>query len=118
MLADAVGALGQVQELTRATGEMVDAVEGLRAKRGRLLDRLQAMSHALPESTWLTSVELDGTERGRLSGVAPRALDVLAALERHGGLAGVRLEGSAVPELVGGDRRERFTIRFGPEPRR
>jgi hypothetical protein len=47
--------------------------------------------------------------------VAPRAVDVVARLERAG-LAAPRLEGEPVPEHVEGRRRERLTVRFGSGP--
>lgn len=112
-LSAAVRALQEVRSLTRKGEEMVGAVRQVEHARGVALGQLIGIARALPDSAWLTSVELAGAGTGRLSGVAPSALEVMARLERGAGMRGLQLEGAAVPEMSGGTRRERFTIRFG-----
>ncbi len=94
---------------------MVATVSADAAVRGELLARLGALLSALPDSAFLSSLELDRDGHGVITGGAPHAAEVVAALERRSVVAGARLDGSPNPEIVGGTRRERFTIRFGRE---
>lgn len=92
---------------------IMDALRAAGARRGDALSRLAATAAALPDSAWLTSFEDDGKGNGVLTGAAPRAAAVMAALERAGALSGPRLDGAAVRQASPAGPREGFTIRFG-----
>jgi len=92
---------------------MVEAVERSNRERGTILLRLAAITTALPDSAYLTSLVLE--ERGgTMSGLAWQATDVVAALERVAAVAAPRLVGSVVGEVVSGREMERFTVSFAP----
>ncbi|HEU4700016.1 MAG TPA: PilN domain-containing protein [Gemmatimonadales bacterium] len=101
-----------VRQAMRDARAMVEAVDASVPDRGRITRTLAALTSALPDSAYLTSLGFDSAG-GVLTGVAPRAAEVLAALDRDDAVVDPRLEGPAVRELLGGRERERFTIRFG-----
>ena len=73
------------------------------------------MTGALPDSSVLTSLAWSADGSGVLVGVARRATDVVARLDRLGTLTGVHLGGPVVKEAVAGKDWERFTVLFGRE---
>jgi hypothetical protein len=94
-----------------ATG-MVQAVAEADRDRARTLGRLAAITAALPDSAYLTSLSLD--ERGgTISGVAPQATRVVADLEKTFAIEAPRLTGPAVREVNGDAELERFSLTFG-----
>lgn len=95
------------------TDAMVRAVDGQAADRGALLRTVGAILIALPDSAYLTSLELEQSGSGLLTGVGRRAADVMASLDRTGAAPGARLDGVPLPESSNGARVERFTVRFG-----
>lgn len=95
------------------TDAMVRTVDGQAAERGALLRTMGAILTALPDSAYLTSLELDQSGSGMLTGVARRAANVMASLDRTGAAPGARLEGAPLPESSNGPRVERLTVRFG-----
>ncbi len=101
----------------RALGDAARAVETLddaMLERGRVLVYLSALAGALPDSAFITSLELDAAGRGRMSIVARRSAEVLAAVDRPGTVLSPRLDGAVVSETIAGRDWERFVIAFGP----
>lgn len=97
----------------RETDAMVFAVDTQSVEAGALLRTLAGIVTALPDSAYLTSLELDQAGAGMLTGAAPRAADLLASLDRNGAAPGARLDGAPLPETVNGRHVERFALRFG-----
>jgi hypothetical protein len=98
----------------RALGEASALVESLRVAertRGRALQQLLALSAALPDSSYVTSLALSGTD-GEIGMVARRSSEVVAGLERDDLIATPRIRGAIVREAGGGREWERFTVRF------
>jgi hypothetical protein len=106
-----------VVKLRREIGEavaMIDALDQADQQRSAILGRLAAIVASLPDSAYLSSVTIDRQGVGTLTGAAPQAARVVAALDRDGAVAGPRLAGPAVRDANnGGPLRERFTITFG-----
>jgi Tfp pilus assembly protein PilN len=96
---------------------VTETIERSRAERGLVVGRLTALTAALPDSAYLTSLAIDLQGRGTATGGAPRATRVVAAWDHDGIAVGPRLAGPAVQEKVAGRERERFTITFGPVSR-
>ena len=92
----------------------VRAVTQAEQTRGRSLTVLAAIAAALPDSAVLTSFTWRPDGCGVMSGLARRAADVVARLERSSTVAGPRLEGPVVREASRGREWERFTVVFGP----
>jgi Tfp pilus assembly protein PilN len=109
-----LGAVLAARRELRQAELAVRAVTQVEQTRGRSLALLGAVAAALPDSAVVTSLnwKADG---GVISGLARRAADVVARLERSGALPGPRLEGPTVRETAGGREWERFTIAFGRE---
>jgi Tfp pilus assembly protein PilN len=89
-------------------------LEQLQRGHVSVLELLARLTAALDDSVFLTSVSLDGQGRVRVSGYAPTAVRVAAALEDVPGLAHPVLEGSVSREgvTVRSARRDldRFTV--------
>lgn len=81
--------------------------------RGEGIAMIGAVTAALPDSAFLTSLTWYSDQSGLLTGVARRAGDVLARLERTHALPTPRFEGAVVREAFAGRDWERFTIKFG-----
>ena len=110
------GPLGAVLAARRELREAeltVRAVTQAEQTQGRSLALLGAVAAALPDSAVITSLNWKADGSGIISGLARRAADVVARLERSGELPGPRLEGPVVRETAGGRAWERFTIVFG-----
>ena len=76
-----------------------------------MLLRLAAITRALPDSSFLTSLTLDERE-GTITGLARQAAGVVAALERESAIAAPRLTGPVVQEVNAGKELERFSLSF------
>lgn len=89
-------------------------LEQLARGRASVLQLLARLTAALDDSVFLTRLSVDGEGRVRVSGYAPTAVRVVAALEDVPGLAHPVLEGSVTREgvTVRGARRDldRFTV--------
>jgi hypothetical protein len=97
----------------RVASATVLAVRESERGHGRSLAALGGIGAALPDSVVLTSVTWNADGSGLLTGLARRAADVLARLERRGAVAAPRFEGPVVTEALAGRQWERFTIVFG-----
>lgn len=82
-------------------------------ERSVVVRRLAMIVSVLPDSSYLTSLTLDHTESGSMTGSAKQAPQVVAALERREAVTGARLVGPTVREVAVGHEWERFTIGFG-----
>ncbi|HET9292667.1 MAG TPA: hypothetical protein VLA95_07945 [Gemmatimonadales bacterium] len=111
-LGPAVEALAGLREQVARAHAALGAVDSAAAHRGRVLEAVLRAAAAIPDSAYLVTVALDTSGAGRMAGVAPKAVVVLASAERAG-VPNPRLEGDAVPIHADGRRRERFTLRFG-----
>ncbi len=110
------GPLGAVLAARRELREAeltVRAVTQGEQTRGRTLALLAAVAAALPDSAVVNSLSWKVDGSGIMSGLARRAADVVARLERSAALPGPRLDGPVVRETAGGREWERFTIVFG-----
>lgn len=87
--------------------------EAGRPRRAALLARV---ARALPDSAFLAAMRLDADGRGTFVGYAPRAADVVAALERVSGIIAPSLDGPVTREVLGGREWDRFTVRFRTRP--
>jgi hypothetical protein len=74
---------------------------------------LYRVALALPDSSFLTQLRVDGDGVGLIAGAAQRPSAVLAALEGKAGLAAPRFSGRTTRDLIGGRQVERFAIGFG-----
>jgi hypothetical protein len=92
--------------------ELVDSVDRAGHERRRVLGRIAALSVALPDSAYATSLAMDSTGGGDLAVVARRSAEVTAALEQVRGIASPRIEGTVLRESSGGREWEHFAIRF------
>jgi hypothetical protein len=96
--------------------EALDSVASARELTLRALGALAALSQAVPDSAFLTSLDWSaaGSEfgSGTATGAARHAVAVVAALERAG-FSRPRLEGAPVGDQSGPEPRERFVLRFG-----
>jgi hypothetical protein len=108
----AMDALASLHEMVNRADSAVHAVDAAAARRGERLGAVLRAAGALPDSAYLVSAEVDSAGAGRLGVVAPRAIGVVAALERAG-ISNPRLDGEPVTVHQDGIRRERFTLRFG-----
>lgn len=108
-------AIGNARRALGNAAALVDSIETATRDRARSLGRLAALSVALPDSAYATSLSLDSTG-GELAVVARRSAEVTAALERVRGIASPRIEGGVVREAWGGRDWERFSIRFEAAP--
>lgn len=107
----------------RAVRAHVDSLEHIASVLGpsaatpsSALSWLARVATALPDNAFLTSAAWQPGEAGYVSGVAPRAAAVLAAIDRSGAVPSPRLEGAAVRDARAPGS-ERFTLRFGAEER-
>jgi hypothetical protein len=94
---------------------MLFALDAADPARRRLQDQLLAVASALPDSAYLSSLTVDTSGGGLLTGGAYRATDVVAALERAHAAPNPRLDGAITPDPLTSARWERFTILLGGE---
>ncbi|MGH7701477.1 MAG: hypothetical protein ACREMO_00135, partial [Gemmatimonadales bacterium] len=115
VLAQPAAALLAARRELHQAERMVAAIKEGQRGRTTLLDALEAVTKALPDSTFLTALALDAGGGGTMTGAAPRegAGDVVARLERAGA-ATPKLEGQIQREKAAGREWERFTLSFGP----
>ncbi len=96
--------------------EALDSVSLSRRSTIHALSTIAALSAAIPDSAFLTSLEWSAAEggagAGSLTGAGRHAVNVIAALERAG-MPQPRMEGAPVVDMSGAEPRERFLIRFG-----
>lgn len=100
------------RELRDATA-LIETLDRASADRPAVAARLERIVAALPDSAFLTSLTLDATGAGVLTGLARRAADVVARLEASGAVTHARLDGPVLRETMAGKDWERFTIVFG-----
>jgi hypothetical protein len=112
-LRKASDAVAAARRTIHETDAMVFVVDTQSVEAGALLRTLAGIVLALPDSSYLTSLELDQAGAGMLTGAAPRAADLLASLDRNGAAPGARLDGAPLRETLNGRHVERFAVRFG-----
>ena len=82
-----------------------------RANRSRHLALLGALTRGLPDSVTLLAIQVAADGAVRITGHAPRATQVLAAVGRVPGLTNAVLEGAVTREAVPGvGEQDRFTV--------
>ncbi|MEO8201000.1 MAG: PilN domain-containing protein [Gemmatimonadota bacterium] len=114
-LADPVAALALVKgEIALGQG-MISAVDLGAEQRDEMVRLLAAMTAALPDSAFITSLSLKHGGRGFVGGYSKRASEVLARLESSGAVVAPRLDGLVAREVIAGSEWERFSITFGEE---
>ena len=92
-------ALGVRRDLGAAQAAL-EAVRDARATRSRVLVLLATLTAGLGDSTSIASLRLGADSTLRLSGFAPSADAVVAALERVRAVAGARLESPSVRQAL------------------
>jgi len=103
-------ALAVRREIDVGTATLATIVAA-RAHRSRLLQLLTKVAEALGDSAYLVAVRVDQGGTVRLSGFAPSATRVVAALGRLPDLQEVQLEGAITRETGEGNRElERFNL--------
>jgi len=114
-LAQPLAAVLEARRELRDAETTLNAITAAERERGRSLGLIAVVTGALPDSSVLTSLVWTGDGTGVFVGAARHATDVVARLDRVGGLAEVRLGGPVVREPIVGREWERFTILFGRE---
>jgi hypothetical protein len=104
-------ALAERRDLDAAT-EALDFLSRAEAQRPRQAALLARVTHGLPDSAFLSVFRIEADGRGTIVGFAPRAADVVAALERVPGVSAPALEGAVTREVAGPREWEGFRIRF------
>jgi hypothetical protein len=104
----ALAARADLDHITDALAFLGHAEER-RTHHAALLARVTA---ALPDSAFLAAFRVDPDGRGMLAGYAPRAAEVVAALEHVRGLSQPALEGPVTREVQGSREWDRFSVRF------
>lgn len=112
-LSGPLATVSQVRREMAGAERMLAGVEGAELDRTQIPGELIALSSALPESAMLSVLLLSLNGEGSLGGSAPRALEVVAALDRRAAVVTPRLEGVPIRDPTQIPARERFTIQFG-----
>jgi hypothetical protein len=107
-------ALGAARRALGDAARTVATLDRATLERGRVLAHLTALAATLPDSAFITSLEVDAEGRGGMSVMARRSAEVLAAVDRSGTVLSPRLNGAVVRETIAGRDWERFAIAFGP----
>jgi hypothetical protein len=107
-------ALGAARRALGDAARAVETLDGATLERGSVLAHLTALSATLPDSAFITSLEVDAEGRGEMSVVARRSAEVLAAVDRSGSVLSPRLNGAVIRETIAGRDWERFAVAFGP----
>jgi hypothetical protein len=102
--------LAVVHRSMDSAASMIQALAAAEQARSDVARQLLALAAALPDSTYLLSVDLDAQHHGRVTGRSPRPMTALAAAQRIPGLA-VDLEQPPVREGT----LDRFAWRLGGE---
>lgn len=97
--------------LTRAS-TLLAAAGAFEQSRRSVTQLLRDLTRALPDGAALAEFELDSTGAGSLVAYAPRAAEVVDAVERVPGLTGPAIIGPVTQETVGALALERVTVRF------
>ena len=108
-----LAALARVQGGVRDARAALKAIERDSALRWDPVRVLGAVTGALPDSSFLSSFDLDGKGQAVLTGFARHATEVVAALERSPFVSAPHLEGTVGREVIGGREWDRFTVSFG-----
>ncbi len=106
-------AVAAARTALRDAEQMVRTIDLAQRHEGDLRRRLTAVAAALPDSVVLAALALGPGGTGSLSGYAPRASALLAALGRMSEGAAPRLDGRPVREVRWGREWERFALTFG-----
>ncbi len=94
-------------------GRMVARLDQEAATEGVVPATLFRVATALPDSAFLTQLQVDSAGFGLLAGGARRPAAVLAAMEGRAGIRAPRFAGRTTRDLVAGRAVERFAIGFG-----
>ena len=116
-LAQPAAAVIAARRELRDASALIETLNQAAAQRATVAAQLARISAALPDSAFVTSVTLDATGAGVITGLARRAADVLARLDARGVVTHPRLDGPVLRESTAGKDWERFTILFGRESR-
>jgi hypothetical protein len=112
-LAGPLTTVSQIRREMADAEQMLAGVDAAELERTRIPQQLIAIDGALPESAVLSVVSLNLDGDGSLSGSAPRALDVVAALDRRAAVVSPQLDGAPIKDPSSRPAHERFTIVFG-----
>lgn len=112
-LANATAVVSSARRSLADAQAMIDSVGEAALHRGSVAAQLGRLLQAVPDSAYLTSVDLDDRGAGVATGSARQAADIPAALERTAVVVSPRFEGVPIRDDAAGRRWERFTLRFG-----
>jgi hypothetical protein len=104
-------ALARADSLAAVTDELDAVADFTRDNRLTLL-LLAEFTRALPDSVALLSLQIDSAGTGRLSAVAPRAAQVVDAVERVPDVASARIIGPVARRPVGTQQFQEVTMTF------
>lgn len=113
LLAEPVAAMAGLKREIATGSTMIAAVQSDRARSSAMIHFLAAVTAALPDSAFLSSLTVDSAGRGFFGGFARRSSEVVARLERSAVVVAPRLEVQPGREVLGGTEWERFSITFG-----
>ncbi|MGH7621614.1 MAG: hypothetical protein ACREMU_04685 [Gemmatimonadaceae bacterium] len=111
----AADSLAHTQLELQRVSRLLARIDRFQLDRGRVTRLLAALGESTPDSTAMLTVRIDSAE-GALTVIAPRAAEVLPALNAVHGLFSPRIVGSITREIVGGAQLERASIRFRRSP--
>jgi hypothetical protein len=115
-LAEPAAALRNAREALRAGSETLAAVAASERERSEVLQGMAAVVEALPDSSYLTTLELDLAGAGSMTGAASRTGDVVESLDAAQAIVGPRLVGTPAT-MSPGQRWLPFTLEFGRRTR-
>lgn len=106
-------ALRALRQEMRTARKMTEAVAATERSEHDLTRWLAAVTLALPDSAFITSLSLSALGRSSATGYAARAAEVAVGFERAAGIREPRLEGHPAREVLLGREWDRFTVAFG-----
>ncbi|HEV8356901.1 MAG TPA: hypothetical protein VGQ17_09080 [Gemmatimonadales bacterium] len=112
-------AAAALDSLARRAAEVRDAfrmLEAARQSRRRTLELFSAVVLALPDSAYLTALSLSADGHGTATGMAQRPSEVVAGLERHGGVQAPRLDRATAQLPTPSAPWVGFNVQFGQAP--
>lgn len=114
LAAPAAALLDARRELWDAAG-MLGTIDSVAGARSAVASQLARITASLPDSAFVTSLTVDTRGQGVITGLALRAVDVLARLEGRGAVPHPHFDGPVLRETTAGRNWERFTILFGAD---
>ena len=109
-LAEPIAAVGRLEQQIDEANAMTGALTRSQDDQLRMELRLATLVRSLPDSAFLTSLTIERSGRGSVTGVARRSTQALASLQAALDLQDARLDGPTSREVVSGQDWERFAL--------